>query len=309
MSPHGVVAFADSFARLRDVRSQACAPDGLLVRRLVRAAYACDNALALSDHLPSPEARAGREGPLLSVSGLTVSFGDNAVLRGVELTVARGEILSLLGPSGCGKSVLLKVIVGLMRPTAGAVMFDGADVATLDAAGLLELRHRVGMVFQSGALFDSLSVGDNVGYGLMQGGALALDGEALATRVDWALRAVGLPDTAHLMPAELSGGMRKRVAVARTIALRPEMILYDEPTMGLDPINSGRIGRLIARLNHDLGITSLVVTHDIHLALTISDRMALMLDGVIAALGTPDAMQHSADGRVRDFLTGHVAPT
>lgn len=235
------------------------------------------------------------------------AFGDNQVLRGFSLDVNEGETMVIIGFSGTGKSVAIKHIVGLLEPDEGSVHVDGVEVGALSRRELYALRSRIGYVFQFAALFDSLTIAENVAMGLRKQGLLSE--EQIHERVREALELVDLDESVgEKLPAELSGGMRKRVAVARTIALRPEMILYDEPTMGLDPINSGRVGRLIARLNQDLGITSLVVTHDIHLALTVSTRIALMLDGVIAALGTPEAMQHSPDSRVQDFLLGHVAP-
>jgi phospholipid/cholesterol/gamma-HCH transport system ATP-binding protein len=241
---------------------------------------------------------------ILQMHGVWKRFGAKEVFRGLDLDVRRGEILALLGPSGCGKSVLLKLIIGLMPVDQGEILWDGRHVEHFSLHELVALRRRVGMVFQGAALFDSLSVADNVAYGLRVEGSRGMAPDAVRERVAWALTAVGLADAGPLMPSELSGGMRKRVGVARTIALRPEVLLYDEPTTGLDPINSARIGDLIVALRDELKVTSVVVTHDVTLAARIADRMALLDAGKVAALGPAASVMGSTDPLVREFLDG-----
>ena len=246
---------------------------------------------------------------LLRIRGLRKRFGSKEVLRGLDLDVHEGEILTLLGASGSGKSVLLKVIIGLLHADAGEVLFHGNHLEALDDHAMAPVRRRIGMVFQSAALFDSLSVHDNVAYGLQVQGRRGMAPEAVRERVGWALEAVGLRDAERLMPAELSGGMRKRIGVARTIALRPEVILYDEPTTGLDPVNAARIGALIASLRKQIDITSIIVTHDLALARSISDRLAFIQQGRIVTIGTVDEVSATTDPLVRDFLDGQANGT
>lgn len=250
------------------------------------------------------QAAAAPTGPILSLHGIWKSFGTKAVFRGLDLDIERGEILALLGSSGCGKSVLLKLIIGLMSVDRGTILWDGMHVELASSRELAAVRRRVGMVFQGAALFDSLSVADNVAYGLNVQGSQGMKPADVKERVAWALSAVGLGDTGALMPSELSGGMRKRVGVARTIALRPEVVLYDEPTTGLDPINSTRIGDLIAQLRQELNVTSVVVTHDLTLASHIADRIALLHEGKVIAIGPVDVINASTDPIVREFLDG-----
>jgi phospholipid/cholesterol/gamma-HCH transport system ATP-binding protein len=244
--------------------------------------------------------------PVLSLQGIDKAFGPKPVLRGLDLDVYGGEILTILGMSGCGKSVLFKLIIGLMSVDRGEIVFDGAHVEQMVPAELARVRRRIGLVFQGAALFDSLSVGDNVAYGLREHYARSMSADAIRARVAWALAAVGLPGSEALRPAELSGGMRKRVGVARTIALQPEVLLYDEPTTGLDPINSRRMGQLIAQLRAQLGVTSVIVTHDLALAFGISDRLAFLHEGRIVALGTVAAVRASPHPIVREFLAAHT---
>ena len=240
--------------------------------------------------------------PFLELDAVEKSFGANHVLRGIDLAVAKGEILTLLGGSGTGKSVLLKHMIGLLRPDAGRVTVDGVDTTGLDERAWVELRRRFGYVFQGAALFDSLSVYENVAYPLRE--HLALEESELAERVASCLASVGLAGIEAMMPAELSGGMRKRVAVARAIALEPDVILYDEPTTGLDPANARRIGQLIVSLRDRLGVTSVVVTHELDLCFEISDRVALLQDGRLVACGPAAEIRHSDDAAVRAFLAG-----
>ena len=244
------------------------------------------------------------EEPFIELRGIEKSFGAHEVLRGVDLDVRRGEILTLLGGSGTGKSVLLKHMVGLLRPDSGQIRIEGRDVTALRERDWVELRKRIAYIFQGGALFDSLSVRENVAYGLRE--HLALDEAALRRRVAECLSAVGLEGVEDRMPAELSGGMRKRVAVARGIALEPEVILYDEPTTGLDPANSKRIGQLIVDLQRRLDVTSVIVTHELELCFSISDRVAMLGEGRVLAVGTADEVRDSTLPEVREFLAGDL---
>ncbi len=240
--------------------------------------------------------------PILALHEVEKSFGSNHVLRGIDLQIAPGEIITLLGGSGTGKSVLLKHMIGLLRADRGAVWVDGRDVTRLGERDWVELRRRFGYVFQGGALFDSLSVLENVAYPLRE--HLSMPEAELLERVAWALESVGLAGIEAMMPAELSGGMRKRVAVARAISLEPDVILYDEPTTGLDPANSRRIGELIVSLRDRLGVTSVVVTHELDLCFAISDRVALLKDGRLVACDDAERIRTSTDPAVRAFLAG-----
>lgn len=240
--------------------------------------------------------------PFIQLIGVHKAFGASHVLRGIDLEIGHGEIFTLLGGSGTGKSVMLKHMIGLLRPDRGRVIVQGRDVADLRERDWVEIRKRVGYVFQGAALFDSLSVLDNVAYALREHRRMTR-GE-IAHRVADCLEAVGLSGIEALMPAELSGGMRKRVAVARAIALEPEAILYDEPTTGLDPSNSRRVGQLIASLRERLGVTSVVVTHELELCFAISDRVALLAGGQIVANDTPEGIRRSDRPDVQAFLAG-----
>ncbi|MEE9382157.1 MAG: ATP-binding cassette domain-containing protein [Nannocystaceae bacterium] len=219
--------------------------------------------------------------PVFDLRGVAKAFGENVVYRGMDLTVRRGETVTVIGGSGTGKSVCLKLMIGLMSADAGEVRFKGQDVGEMDATALSELRRSVGMVFQGGALFDSMTVERNVVYGLRE--HTDMTEIKMRDRAVECLDLVGLgldfdPDILEKMPASLSGGMKKRVALARSIALKPDVILYDEPTTGLDPPNCDRIAKMIRKLQAELGITSVVVTHDIETAWHISDRIAMLLD-------------------------------
>lgn len=244
------------------------------------------------------------EAPLIELSGLEKSFGSNRVLRSIDLRVQRGEVFTILGGSGSGKSVLLKHVIGLLEADAGILCFDGQDATHLREAEWIGLRKQVGYVFQGSALFDSLSVYENVAYPLREHERWT---EAqIGSRVAACLDAVGLPGVESLEPAALSGGMRKRVGVARAIALEPSTILYDEPTTGLDPANSRRIGALIRELQERLRVTSVVVTHDVQLCRDISDRVALLAHGVLAEQGTSDDLARGRLPEVAEFLEGAV---
>lgn len=244
--------------------------------------------------------------PLITFRDVHKAFGPKVVYRGMNLDVHRGEALTILGGSGVGKSVMLKLLIGLLQPDRGLIVFDGERVTDLNAAQLTRLRQRVGMVFQSGALFDSLTVGENVAYGLNEHHTRSMTPKAIAERVAWALESVGMPGIEQMRPADLSGGMRKRVGVARTIALQPEVILYDEPTTGLDPVNVARINHLILRLKRQLNITSIVVTHDMSTTFSVSDRIAFVHGGQIAATGTREFMRTTQNPLVRDFIDGRA---
>jgi phospholipid/cholesterol/gamma-HCH transport system ATP-binding protein len=238
----------------------------------------------------------------IELEGVHKSFGPNHVLRGIDLEIRRGEIFTLLGGSGTGKSVMLKQMIGLLHPDSGRVRVDGRDVTELRERQWVEVRKRIGYVFQGAALFDSLNVLENVAYALRE--YLKLGRAEIEERVAECLEAVGLSGIEHLMPAELSGGMRKRVGVARAIALEPSAVLYDEPTTGLDPANSKRIGQLIASLRERLSVTSVVVTHDLDLCFEISDRVALLREGRLIFQGTPDEIRASSRPEVQRFLVG-----
>lgn len=232
------------------------------------------------------------------------AFGAHQVLAGVTLTVQDGETLVVIGFSGTGKSVMLKHVVGLLQPDAGNVIVDGRPVPELDRAGLTALRRDIGYVFQFAALFDSMSVADNVALGLRRRG---LSDEEIAERVAEALALVDLTGSDEQLPAELSGGMRKRVGIARAIALRPRYILYDEPTTGLDPVTSAVIDRLMVRTREHLGVTGIVVTHDMKSAYTVGDRIAMLYEGKIRQVGTVEEIQATEDPVVRQFIEGRAA--
>jgi phospholipid/cholesterol/gamma-HCH transport system ATP-binding protein len=239
---------------------------------------------------------------VIELVGVKKSFGKHVVLDGVDLTVAQGETLALLGPSGTGKSVLLKHIIGLLKPDAGAVVVDGLLVASLGRAELQELRRKVGYAFQMGALFDSMNVYENIRIGITDD-AEYRDRVYCDARVAECLRVVNLqPDVAAKMPAELSGGMRKRVGIARAIASKPDYILYDEPTSGLDPVNADAMDALIEQLQDELHVTSVVVSHDVRGAFKVADRIALLANGRIRKLGTAESFKTSDDPMVRQFL-------
>jgi phospholipid/cholesterol/gamma-HCH transport system ATP-binding protein len=239
---------------------------------------------------------------VIELSGVHKAFGRQPVLRGVDLAIREGETTTILGGSGSGKSVCLKHMIGLLRPDRGRVTVLGTDITDLPEHALTKTRTAVSMIFQSAALFDSLSVFENVAYPLRE--HMRWPEERIAQRVAESLKAVGLPGSEKKMPAELSGGMRKRVGVARGVALEPRVILYDEPTTGLDPANQRRIGDLIRELQRDLHVTSVIVTHELELCFAVSDRVALLKDGRIAAQGAADEMRESDHPDVRAFLDG-----
>jgi len=232
------------------------------------------------------------------------SFDEKHVLRGINLTVQEGQLISILGPSGCGKSVTLKHIIGILQPDRGEVWVDGQFVPKLSRPELQELRKHIGVLFQSAALFDSMTVNENVGFMLRMHTKMTV-GE-IDRRVAECLEQVELRGVEELNPDELSGGMRKRVGLARAIAMKPDYILYDEPTTGLDPKTAIIIGDLIVRLQRQLKITSIVVTHDVKLATEISDRIALFHEGKVAAVGTPDEISRNDSDMIRRFMEGQL---
>ncbi len=234
------------------------------------------------------------------------SFGEKAVLRGVDLEVIRGEVLVILGGSGSGKSVALRHMLGLERPDEGRVRVEGEDITDYREEDLYPVRKKFGMLFQSGALFDSMNVFENVSYPLRQ--HTELEPEEIEAVVQETLELVDLPNTGHLMPVSLSGGMRKRVGLARSIVLRPKIILYDEPTTGLDPITADVINRLIVSLQKKLQITSVVVTHDIQSAFSVGDRIAFLANGVFEWVGSIEDARRAGHPVLHEFLvTSNVA--
>ncbi|NRB43890.1 MAG: ABC transporter ATP-binding protein [Verrucomicrobiales bacterium] len=232
-------------------------------------------------------------------------LGTQHVLRGVDLDIFSGETMVLIGASGGGKSVILKHITGLMRPDSGRVIIGKQDISQLNEKGLAVIRQKVGVLFQNGALFDSMSVGQNVAFPLRERGEKNIT--TLTEKVTEALRLVGLEEHINKMPNALSGGMRKRVALARAMIAKPESILYDEPTAGLDPVSTGSIDSLIIQMQKDYGITSVVVTHDMKSARTIADRIAFLRKGSVYFCGTPEEMDASDDPVIHDFINGHPA--
>ena len=230
------------------------------------------------------------------------AFGPKEVLTGFTLDVNEGETMVIIGYSGTGKSVAIKHIVGLLEPDKGTVWVDGLEVPKLSRSDLFELRSKIGYVFQFAALFDSMTIGDNVAMGLRKEGKMAESD--IQARVTEALELVDLPNVETKMPAELSGGMRKRVGIARAIARRPKYILYDEPTTGLDPVTSAVIDRLMVRMREKLGVTSIVITHDMRSAYTVGSRIAMLYEGTVRQVGTVDEIQHTSDPIVRQFIEG-----
>jgi phospholipid/cholesterol/gamma-HCH transport system ATP-binding protein len=228
------------------------------------------------------------------------SYGSKQVLRGVSLQVFRGEVLVILGGSGTGKSVTLRHMLGLEAPDSGRVLVEEEDVTDLPEEELYRIRKKFGMLFQSGALFDSMTVFENIAFPLRE--HTEMSEEEIARNVREKLELVNLPGTEHLMPVDLSGGMRKRVGLARSIVLDPKVILYDEPTTGLDPITSQTINDLIVDLQTKLSVTSVVVTHDIHSAFSVGDRVAFLHQGVFEWVGSMDEARDSDHPKLREFL-------
>jgi phospholipid/cholesterol/gamma-HCH transport system ATP-binding protein len=253
---------------------------------------------------PATSAALSSAEPMISVIGLYKSFGDKNVLNGIDLEIGRGESLMLVGGSGAGKSVFIKHLIGLLQPDEGNVVVDGVDLTRASPEVVLELRKHFGMTFQEGALFDSMNVSDNIAFPIRRH-TKQTEAE-VAARVRECLALVRLPGIEDKMPSELSGGMRRRVGFARAIALEPEILLFDEPTTGLDPINTAAIGTVINQLRTELGVTAVTITHDMGLATTIADRVAIMRRGRILMVDTPDRFLESDNWFVRAFLNGEV---
>ncbi len=244
---------------------------------------------------------------MIKLENLYKAFGTNEVLRGFSLEVKEGETMVIIGFSGSGKSVAIKHIVGLLEPDAGRVEVDGLDVGALSRRELYDLRARVGYVFQFAALFDSLTIAENVAMGLRKQGKLTES--EMQERVREALELVDLEaDVGEKLPSELSGGMRKRVGIARAIALRPKYLLYDEPTTGLDPVTSAIIDDLMLRMQRQLGVTGIVITHDMRSAYTVGTRIAMLYEGRVRQVGTVDEIKHTTDPIVRQFIEGRAEP-
>ncbi|MEO6211391.1 MAG: ABC transporter ATP-binding protein [Gemmatimonadaceae bacterium] len=240
---------------------------------------------------------------MIKLQDVYKAFGDKKVLQGFSLDVMEGETMVVIGYSGTGKSVAIKHIVGLLEPDSGTVLVDGKDVPNLPRRELYALRAKIGYVFQFAALFDSMTIGDNVAMGLRK---LEMKDDEIRERVSEALRLVDLPDTETRFPAELSGGMRKRVGIARAIALRPKYILYDEPTTGLDPVTSAVIDELMIRMRKQLGVTSVVITHDMRSAYSIGSRIAMLYEGKVRQVGTVEEIRNTKDPVVRQFIEGRA---
>lgn len=239
---------------------------------------------------------------MIDLIDLHKSFNSKKVLQGINLHIERGETMVIIGGSGSGKSVIMKHIIGIMWPDRGKVVVEGRDLTTLDDRSLNELRKKFGMLFQYAALFDSLTVWENVGFGLRQHKHLS-DREVREIAKE-KLAMVGLRDVEDLMPSELSGGMKKRVGLARAIAMEPEILLYDEPTTGLDPIMADVINELILELKRRLNVTGIAITHDMTSAYKIADRIAMLYQGKIQQVGTPEEIRNSKDPVVHQFITG-----
>lgn len=242
---------------------------------------------------------------IIEARKIVKAFNGRLVLNELDLSVAKGETLVTIGRSGSGKSVLLKHIIGILKPDKGEITIDGVNMAALSPKKLNQLRIRFGMVFQGSALFDSMTVGENVGFSLIE--HTSLSSRAIQERVEESLELVGLRGIQELKPSELSGGMKKRVALARAICVRPEIVLYDEPTTGLDPIMADAINGLIIELHDKLKITSIVVTHDMTSAYKIANRVAMLYNGKIVQIGTPEEIRNTKDPVVRQFITGSAS--
>jgi len=239
---------------------------------------------------------------MIEIINLYKSFGGNQVLKGVNLSIEKGETMVIIGRSGCGKSVLLKHIIGILRPDSGRVIVDGHNVSDCNEKDLNDLRLGFGMLFQGAALFDSLTVGENVRFNLIE--HTDLSEGIINSKVRNCLSLVGLHGIEQLMPSELSGGMRKRVGLARAICMDPHIVLYDEPTTGVDPIMGDAVNDLIRDLHDKLKITSIAVTHDMASAYKIADRIAMLYEGKIVEIGTPDEIKNTKNAIVKQFVTG-----
>lgn len=239
----------------------------------------------------------------IKIENLRKSFGPKTVLDGIDLTVFEGEVLCVIGKSGTGKSVILKNLVGILTPDCGTITVDGIEFTGTDEKTRHSLLKKYGVLFQGAALFDSMNIYDNVAFGMRR---KKVPEDEIAKLVPEMLAHVGLKDIGGKRPSELSGGMQKRVGLARSIAIRPEIMLYDEPTTGVDPITAGAVDRLILKMRDTFGITSIVVTHDMKSAYRIADRVAMLFDGKISFTGTPDELRNTEDPAIRQFIEGRA---
>lgn len=242
--------------------------------------------------------------PIISLRKLHIAFGEKDVIKDLDLDIFPGETLAIIGPSGSGKSTILRVLIGLLKPSGGQVLVEGKEVTDYTEDQWNELRKRMGMVFQYSALFDFLTVGENVAFGLRQ--HFHLPEEEVQQRVQELLQDVGLEQDAAKYPSELSGGMKKRVGLARAIAINPEILLYDEPTAGLDPIRTMSISRLIRETQQKMHVTSLLVTHDMESTFVAADRIAMLNEGKIIAVGSVEEMRNSSNPVVQGFIKGEA---
>ncbi len=241
---------------------------------------------------------------MIEIKAVHKSFAGHPVLNGVNLSIEKGETMVIIGQSGGGKSVLLKHIVGILKPDEGEIRVNGVDISRLSSHDLNMMRRRFGMLFQGAALFDSLTVGENVSFALRR--YTSLDEKTIREKIREKLAMVGLRDIEDIKPAELSGGMKKRVGLARAIAMEPEVVFYDEPTTGIDPIMADAINNLIVDLHNKLKITSIAVTHDMTSAYKIADRIAMLYQGVIIGVGTPEEIKNTSNPIIRQFVYGEA---
>jgi phospholipid/cholesterol/gamma-HCH transport system ATP-binding protein len=239
---------------------------------------------------------------MIHIEDVCKSFGEKQVLDHLNLHIQKGEAITIIGGSGSGKSVLIKHIIGLLKPDSGKIMINGVDITHLKEKKLFKIIEKFGMVFQGGALFDSMTVFENVGFGIMEKDKM--EETQVEDIIEQSLLKVGLPNVSHLMPAELSGGMKKRVSIARAIAKNPQIVMYDEPTTGLDPIMADVINDLILKVNESSEITSIVITHDMVSAYKVSDRIAMLYGGKIVETGSSDQIKNSSNPIVRQFIEG-----
>jgi phospholipid/cholesterol/gamma-HCH transport system ATP-binding protein len=264
----------------------------------------------VAEHASAAATRRGKSGEtLIRFAGVKKAFGTKVIYSGLNLEIRRGETITIMGPSGSGKSVMLKMLIGLIHADSGEILFDGQDLVTMTDEQLTEIRRRIAYLFQGAALFDSLNVAENVAYGLREQFWNTMSNEEIMARVEQSLELVGLPGIQEMRPSDLSGGMKKRVGLARTLALQPEVILYDEPTTGLDPINTGRINHLIVGIQRALKLTSIVITHDMGTAFSVSDRLAMIGRGRILMVGTKEEFKESQNPTVHNFINGIAPPS